>query len=214
MFGPVSFYVAETLTALMLKRENPSADAKKQPGAPPPCLIVAGGAVLETLIACLTCSRPREEALVARLRGGDAVLLSSSTMCGLVGDDEDERWRPNSNMWSEALKRDDWSIVHHLRGSGEGQPKELGGIPEEKPEQAAHFKTRLTAQWNRYAGRALILTDDQYFDIRKRAGFPQESGMGFTQELGSALRPLTQGYTVREYVPPEIEEEEDEDDEQ
>merc|ERR1712216_238835 len=123
-------------------------------------------------------------------------MLSSAPMCSLTGEDVDEAWRPNSNLWDEAMRRNDWVLVRHLRGDGKGQPVELGGIPPVKKEVPSEFKTRLTAQWNRNAGSALILTDEQYMDIRKRAGFPEDSGMGLDAQLAKALKPLVKDYVI------------------
>jgi len=188
--------VGEAIAAHILASENPNRNPKLKPKETTPILIIAGGAILETLICCLTGGRPREERIIARLGGGDAVLLSSPAMCGITGEGLDEKWRPNSNLWDEAMRRDDWVLAHHLRGDGKGHPIELGGSPKVKPKTPAQFKTRLTAQWNRYAGSALILTDSQYLDIRRRAGFPEESGMGFDKQLNKTIFPLVKDYVM------------------
>merc|ERR1719263_1288713 len=120
----------------------------------------------------------------SRLSGGDAVLLRTPAMCSIVGDGVHERWRPSSKLWEEAiLRRNDWQLVHHLRGDGKNQPVSLGGTVKKPPPIPKEYKTRLTAQWNRYAGCALILSDAQYLDIRKRAGLDQASGMGMPDQL-------------------------------
>lgn len=196
LLGPTNYYVAEEVAALILATENPNRKSKKKPKEAPPVLIVAGGSVVETMLACLTSGRPREELLTARLRGGDAVLLSSPVMCSIVGEDLDERWRPSSNLWEEAMKRDDWTIAHHLRGDGTGQPVELGGAPVAEKIEQAEFKSNLTDQWNAYAGAALILTDSQYLDIRKRAGKDQSTGLGLDPALSKTLRPLVKDYVI------------------
>lgn len=180
----------------MRASENPNCNPKLKPKEPTPSLLVAGGTLLETLLGTLTASRPFEEMITARLRGGDAVLLRSAPMCGILGEDLEERFRPNSNLWEEAMRRDDWNIVHHLRGDGTGQPIELGGIPKVELQEPSEFKTRLTAQWNRYAGTALILTDSEYLDIRKRAGFAYETGMGMDPRLVAKIKPLVKDYQI------------------
>jgi hypothetical protein len=117
-------------------------------------------------------------------------------LCSITGEDLDEKWRPNSNLWEDAMRRDNWTVVHHLRGDGHGIPLELGGIPEVKPEVPSEFKTKLTAQWNAYAGAALILTDSQYLDIRRRAGLDEKSGMGMDPQLCKTLKPLVKDYVI------------------
>jgi hypothetical protein len=190
--------VGEALAQKLEASEPKKCNKKLKPKEPTPCLIVAGGTMVESLLACLTSGRPRTEMIKARLRGGDAVLLSSAPLCGITGDDDNERWRMSSELWAEAmLKRNDWKVVHHLRGDGRKLPLELGGIPKVEKEVPTEFKTNLTAQWNRYAGAALIITDAQYMDIRKRAGLDQASGMGMPQQLVKAMKPL-----VKDYEPP------------
>lgn len=211
--GPISYYVSEALAALVRASENPDRDPSLKPKEATPVTIVAGGTMTETLLACLTAGRPKQEMITARLKGGDAVLLTSAALCSISGEDHDEQFRPNSSLWEDALRRDDWRIVRHLRGDGKGQPAELGGITEVTPEEAdpetiarkrnaaKWNKTPLTKQWNRYAGNALILTDSEYLDIRRRAGFDMESGVGIDPQLAKALRPLVKDYVIPDEPP-------------
>lgn len=202
LLGPVTYYAAEALADTMRASENPHRSPKLKPKEVTPCFIVAGGSVLETLLGCLTASRPYEEMITARLRGGDAVLLTSAPMCSIVGEDLDERFRPNSNLWEDAMKRDDWTIVRHLRGDGTGQPVELGGKPKVEAEEKKGWNSAtLTEQWNRYAGNTLILSDSEYLEIRKRAGFGQETGKAIPLEIMATLKPLVKDYVIADNDP-------------
>merc|ERR1712192_15802 len=194
LLGPVNYYVGEAVSSILKASENPNRKPKRKPKEAGPTLLVAGGAMLETLLACLTSGRPREEVVTARLRGGDAVLLRSHALNQLVGEDANERWRLNSNLWLEAMRRNDWTVLQHIRGDGRKLPVELGGIPTPRKEVPAEFKTRLTAQWNRYAGTALIVTDREYLDFRMRAGFDQSTGLGLSLEMSKKLRPLAKDF--------------------
>lgn len=194
LLGPANYYVGETLSSILKKSENPHRNPQNKPKEATPTLIVAGGAMLETLLACLTSGRPREEVLTTRLRGGDAVLLRSHALTQLVGEDANERWRLNSNLWLEGMRRNDWTVLQHIRGDGRKLPVELGGIPTPRKEIPAEFKTRLTAQWNRYAGTALVFSDREYLDFRMRAGFEESTGLGLQPEISRKLRPLVKDY--------------------
>lgn len=194
LLGPVNYHVGEAVSSTLKASENPNRNPKRKPEEATPTLLVAGGAMLETLLACLTSGRPREEVVTSRLRGGDAVLLRSHALTQLVGEDANERWRLNSNLWLEGMRRNDWTVLQHIRGDGHKLPVELGGIPTPRPDIPAEFKTRLTAQWNRYAGTALVFSDREYLDFRMRAGFDQSTGLGLQPEISKTLRPLVKDY--------------------
>mmetsp|Transcript_139955 Transcript_139955/g.241800 ORF Transcript_139955/g.241800 Transcript_139955/m.241800 type:complete len:659 (-) Transcript_139955:74-2050(-) len=195
----------------ILRRLEPAViDVKEQPNEPMPVLLVAGASVLELLLSCLTSGRPREDCLTARLTGGDAVLLTSPFMCQLTGEGANECWRPNSELWEEAMRRDDWLVHQHFRGDGRGLPEEAGGFPpppsplfKRKPD-ARWVKSDIRSAWNTYAGPPLILGERDYNLLRQRAGLEHTP---LQEHVCKALKPLTK--LAPDTPPPEPEDEEE-----
>jgi len=70
-----------------------------------------------------------------RLGGGDAVLLRSPPLPRILLEGEDERIRPASELWEEALRRNKWTAAHHLRGDGLGA--RLGTMVAPRAERSA-----------------------------------------------------------------------------
>lgn len=173
---PAAYDLAEELGKAVYEIDPPPTDPTDQPNEPTPTLLIGGASVLELLLACLVGTRPRDELVHARLTGGDAIFLKSPFMCQLSGHGDRETWRSGSELWEEAMKRDDWQVIRHIRGDGRGLPSHLGGLPPppiplvtRRPD-STWLTTEMKSTWDRYAGAPLILGDKEYALLRERAG--------------------------------------------
>jgi len=95
--------------------------------APKPVMMVAAGACLEAILGFLTVGNPRNALDSCRLGAGDAVLLKSTSLFRLIGEDGNEHVRSDSELWEVALKRTKWKVERHIRGDGFGAAP--GGLP-------------------------------------------------------------------------------------
>lgn len=109
---------------------------------PQPVMLVAGGAVLESLLGFLSQGLSRKSLDSLRLGGGDAVLLKSPPVFRIVGDLGEERIRPDSELWQIVLKRPKWKIYRHIRGDGLGA--KLGGLPQTLQEVTEEAAAKIT----------------------------------------------------------------------
>jgi len=177
----------------------------------PPVLLVAGGSTVETLLACLTAGRNREEQIVSRLGGGDAVLLRSPPMCQIVGEGLDERCRSTSELWEEALLRDTWSIEHHIRGDARRGPQRCAPTVQSWQEANADDSNSIETSsgegdttplekgnsfhrsWCEYAGNPLILSHTEFSQLCERAGSIHHP---MDRAVTQALRPLVKDYVL------------------
>merc|ERR1719162_1730639 len=52
--GPTNYYVGEALAGFVKAGEHKKRNPNIKPKQAPPCLIIAGGSMIETILACLT----------------------------------------------------------------------------------------------------------------------------------------------------------------
>mmetsp|Transcript_63848 Transcript_63848/g.208147 ORF Transcript_63848/g.208147 Transcript_63848/m.208147 type:complete len:734 (+) Transcript_63848:145-2346(+) len=207
--APVVYSLTEAIARAVEEAFDPDAEADMAPVAT--VMLVAGGALLEALIACLNSHLPAKERLMSmasgRLGGGDAVLLESPTMLRIVGEtEEEERFRPAGEMWREGLRKSKWRVVKHLTGDGrrpwgEVKKNQLTDIYADRGEvdlliTQEDFKaaSETRNEWKRYCGEPLVLSQKQFSNLCERAG----SLFKPMDKLETdRLRPLIKGFKER-----------------
>lgn len=96
----------------------------------------------------------------------------------VVGETEDEeRARPASELWGEALQRRQWRVIRHITGDGRrswgearsASPARQLGTASPAP-ASAQLPSATSVEWRSYIGEPLILSKGEFADLCERAG--------------------------------------------
>lgn len=161
---------------------GPDGSVREPLTKPPKALLVLGGFLLETVIACLTAQTKRSynDPMPKRIYGGDAVFLKSSYLCQIVGEEPNYRLRSMSELWEEALMRGDWKIVEHLHGDGRNDPATGGSSASRAGALARQELAPLSMEgwynedtgkrWRGYVGEPLVWGPSEWDFLFHRSG--------------------------------------------
>lgn len=128
--GPESYKVVDAVVGTVresdprLGRQPVAGEIDVTKCLTPPVMLVGSNFLLETTLACLTCHSQSVDAMRGRfggggrMYGGDAVVVRSPPLCMFTGDEGNEYYKLPSDLWEEAMKRCNWEVVQHIRGSG------------------------------------------------------------------------------------------------
>eukprot|EP00927_Polykrikos_kofoidii_P046023 TRINITY_DN40203_c0_g1_i1.p1 TRINITY_DN40203_c0_g1~~TRINITY_DN40203_c0_g1_i1.p1 ORF type:complete len:754 (-),score=111.40 TRINITY_DN40203_c0_g1_i1:218-2479(-) len=134
--GPECYRVMDEVPPLMREWDDRNSGSQAKvclgppPSAPLPVMLVASGFILETLMACMTAKSRKADELAGRFGGGsrlccgDAVVLQSTSIFQVGGQEFLEHYLRNSDLWEASFSRPNWRVVEHIRGNGR---------PSEKP---------------------------------------------------------------------------------
>jgi phosphohistidine phosphatase SixA len=126
--GPQSYRIFESISSSMSEWDSwcSSLADEPRPDDPVPAMLVGNATVMETVIAMLNAGgrvmndRGGRLGGGCRMIGGDAIIMKSPPLRMLKGAEfsPSERWAFNRELWEEAFRRPNWTVVQHIRGSG------------------------------------------------------------------------------------------------
>lgn len=212
--------VAEAVQQVVKELEVQSGERPLRPrdveASPPPktLMLVTGGAAAESLLGYLTSGIQRKYLDQLLIGAGDAMLLESPTLHRLVGDGNQERVRPESELWQAGLSRNKWKVLRHIRGDGHGVqlgalPKTIQELNEEtdrkikakvmKPKFAASSHvdgglevfSETRAAFRRYAGEPMIFSHREFSKLCWRAG---KTELPLESDFCVKVKPLVFGF--------------------
>lgn len=212
--------VAEAVQQVVKELEVQSGERPLRPrdveASPPPkiLMLVTGGAAAESLLGYLTSGIQRKYLDQLLIGAGDAMLLESPTLHRLVGDGNQERVRPESELWQAGLSRNKWKVLRHIRGDGNGVqlgalPKTIQELNEEtdrkikakvmKPKFAASSHvdgglevfSETRAAFRRYAGEPMIFSHREFSKLCWRAG---KTELPLESDFCVKVKPLVFGF--------------------